>query len=614
MSEKIAASEFLERSKSDRSFYFENAIKIKPKHARHLVPLRMRPGQEKLMALVDEARAAGRPCRIVILKARQIGFSTVTDMEMFRRCHLWPHQQAVIASYDTKQSEYLFENLQRAYTALPKAIRPKKKFSTKQLIQFEDNDSRIEVVVAKKGRGFTAQTIHISELAFIEDAAEFMTGIMQTAPDEPESVVIVESTPNGIGNEFHDLWVRAKSGRTEWVALFIPWFDEPTYIRNPSFTPEDLAESQRPADLRACEIVKLHGVSLEQIAWWQHTLENKCGGDLDVMEQEYPTDDVTCFMASGSKVFERDALAHYITLAGVNPERTESPEETRTRVRSDARWHTINEPETGGLEHPSVVAERTGKLWIARYPVRRQKYIVAYDLSGGDPGSDHTPGVVLNRHTLNLDAVMDLKAPPEICALYAALVGWYYNKSLDVGEANNHGILFHHVLMDKYRYPNIYMRQTSLSSTAGKVTDKPGFWTHGENREHLFNLVRRYVRERAGIVEHEGMVMEWLQLQRDEKTKKVDHPDGGSSDYTIAFAMALAVHAGSYDGTLAPLTLEERSALDAAYDQVRERRVTGSSIADIDLSGMTIDDVDTLYARIEARSKRRARAGMGGVL
>lgn len=608
---QISVEEFRERGRRDRNFYFKNAIKIRPKKAAELVPFALRPAQQRLADVIDRERAAGRPPRIVILKARQLGFSTFAEMEVFRQCDLNPYQQALIAAHKAESAEYLFNMIDRAYENMPKALQRKKRYSTKRLIHFKDNDSRIEVQVAEEARGFTAQIVHLSELAFVAEADRLLTSILSGIPDTAESLLIVESTPNGIGNEFHNLWVRASSGRSDWVAVFVPWFDDPTYVRRPWFTEDELmTPTANEAMMRAQFLYREYSLSLEQVAFWLWTLNNTCNGDLDRMEQEYPSNDTDCFLASGRKVFERSGLKHYIETSGVDRIRDESPEERVARERTDQRSHRI-EWNASDTRNPLITLDGAGPLRIYRKPQPRHRYIVSADLSAGDPGSDPSPLVVLDQHTLNLDAVWYGRKEPDQIADIAYMLGWYYNRAKVNGEANNHGILFYHRLIDELRYPNIYYREVDERSVTGRVGDKPGVWTSGGNRESLVNLVRRYVRERAGLVEDERMVREWTMLQYDD-SDRVDHPENEYMDLTMAFAAALAVHAGGYESALTPLSFEDQKAVVEAAAEIRDRRSRGLPVEDIDTLGLAYEDVDRIDFAFRERADRRAKQGLGG--
>ena len=62
----------------DAKFYMENFLHIRAKNQR-IVKLRMKPAQQRLYDIIQGERAAGKPVRIIILKARQLGFSTVIE-------------------------------------------------------------------------------------------------------------------------------------------------------------------------------------------------------------------------------------------------------------------------------------------------------------------------------------------------------------------------------------------------------------------------------------------------------------------------------------------------------------------------------------------------------
>lgn len=610
---KVTVAQFMERSERDREYFFHKVVKIRPKKGGRLVPLVMRPAQQRLMDKIDEVRARGQRPQVVILKARQIGFSTVVAAEYFRRALVYQHRQCLIAAHKAEAAEGLFDRIRLMYDRLPKAVKPKEKASTKRALHFADQDSRLEVAIANEARSFTAQDLHISELAFYQNAATFMTSVLETCPDEPEATIVVESTPNGIGNEFHDLWVRASrpGSNSAWIPFFVPWFDEPTYVKTPWFTMEELFARSDDAALRAQEIVTLHHVSLEQIAWWLDHLENTHFGDLDSMEQEMASDPRSCFLASGRSVFDRKGLAFYMSLAGIDPNAESAPDEHAI----DARDYEL-EQNPADRKAPRLKQVHRGHWRIFRQPHPRHLYIIGGDISAGDSGSDPSPLSILNRHTLDLDAAWYGRTPPERLAHHAMDAGFWYNGAKIGGEANNQGILFNHELQ-RCEYPNIFYRRVSEKSVTEKFTTKPGFWTSGENRDYLFGLLRRYVHERAGRVEDARMVWEWAQLIFEEGTDRIDHPDGGYSDFSLSFAIALAIHMGSFQAVLAPLTLEQQEVGAAAFADLRRAQAMGltaeQALKDLEIFGMTVQDVDDLHEKLEQHQKRRARVGFTGM-
>lgn len=576
----------------DRELYFRTCLKIVPKNAKSRIPLVLKKEQRRLAEAIDNARRNGRAPRIIVLKSRRIGASTLAEAELFRECHCRPDKRALVVAHVTDSAGAIFDMSKTFYDELPDGMKPPRKYDTKKLIHFGHNDSRMQVVVAGEARGYTAQYVHISELAFIADAEKLMTAILHTAPDDPDSLIIAESTPNGIGNYFHDLWVNAVAGKNEWVPFFSPWFEDETYIRKPWFEVADL-------NAHDAKLMATHHLTIEQMAWYVYTRENKCNGDQDKMDQENASDPLSCFLASGRKVFDTDGLNHYLEVGGAVALAGELPPQVEIESSKDDK------------HAPLIRVVKRGRYRIYRPPQKRHLYVVGADLASGDPGGDYTPLVVLNRHTLDVDAVFYSKAPPEVMASHCAVLSWWYNTAIVAGEANNHGILFFDELIRRIRYPNIHYRKVNEESVSGKVSDKPGIWTSGANREALFNLPRRYVRERAGRCVDPDLLKEWSELFYDD-SDRVDHPKGGASDGTSAFAMCLYVHSGGLETTLQPLSLETQSKAVTMYRDNMVRRSMGIAEQGIDLGQLTMDEIQRIDDMAARRDKVRSRSGLGG--
>ena len=577
---------------ADRETYFSTCLRIVPKNASGLIPLTLKKEQRRLAEAIDHERRRGRPPRIVVLKSRRIGASTLSEAELFRECHLRPHKRALVVAHVADSAQTIFDMSKLFYDELPESVKPPRKYATKKLIHFDHNDSRMQVVVAGEARGYTSQYVHISELAFMEDAEKLMTAILHTAPDDPESLIIAESTPNGIGNYFHNLWVNAVAGKNDWVPFFSPWFEDETYRMKPWFEEKDL--SPHDAKLR-----DTHGLTLEQMAWYISTRENKCNGDQDKMDQENASDPISCFLASGRKVFDGEGLRHYLDTAEEATRAGEIPPQCEIEANKDDK------------RAPVIRAIQRGRYRIYRIPQRRHQYIVGADIASGDPGGDYTPLVVLNRHTLDVDTVFYAKAPPDVLAQYCAVLAWWYNDAKVAGEANNHGLLFFDELIRRIRYPHIHYRRVNEESVSGAISDKPGIWTSGANREALVNLPRRYVRERAGRCTDPDILKEFSELFYDDGNR-VDHPRGGAMDGTMALSMALYVHMGGLEATLQPLPLAESDKAVTMFHENRVRRSMGLAEQSLDLFQLTQDEIQRLDDSNRRRVESKKRSGLGG--
>ena len=74
------------------------------------------------------------------------------------------------------------------------------------------------------GRSQTIQLMHASEVGYYPHAEDHAKGILQAVPNEKGSEIIMESTANGIGNYFYNMWMAASSGQSDFQAIFVPWY------------------------------------------------------------------------------------------------------------------------------------------------------------------------------------------------------------------------------------------------------------------------------------------------------------------------------------------------------------------------------------------------------
>jgi hypothetical protein len=153
---------------------------------------------------------------------------------------------------------------------------------------FDKIDSGYLVSVATQdgaGRSSTAQLLHASEAAFWVNLQEQLAAILQTIPDGPGSEVIIESTGNMYGDEFHKLWRRAVAGESEFDAIFLPWTIDPTY--SVPVLPDGFAMT---LDEKAL------GLTPEQAAWRRNKIAQM--GDEKYFTREYPMTPDEAFLSS----------------------------------------------------------------------------------------------------------------------------------------------------------------------------------------------------------------------------------------------------------------------------------------------------------------------------
>jgi hypothetical protein len=151
-------------------------------------------------------------------------------------------------------------------------------------------------------RSFTIHYAHCSEPAFWPEAEITDLGLMQAIPDSAGTLVVKESTANGVGGLFYDQYWAAKAGKGSYLALFYPWFQNPKYVRE--LPPSEQARLMATLDDEERQLVKSFALSPKQLAWRRFAIVDKCAGDVGRFHQEYPSTDREAFLVSGRPVFD----------------------------------------------------------------------------------------------------------------------------------------------------------------------------------------------------------------------------------------------------------------------------------------------------------------------
>ena len=110
----------------DAKFYIEHFLHIRTKDQK-IVKLTMKPAQQRLYDIIQRERAAGKPVRIVILKARQLGFSTVIEALFFHDTVTRQLVETLIIAHSSDATTKLFRMNKLFFDMLPKSLRPMRK-------------------------------------------------------------------------------------------------------------------------------------------------------------------------------------------------------------------------------------------------------------------------------------------------------------------------------------------------------------------------------------------------------------------------------------------------------------------------------------------------------
>ena len=505
--------------------YIENFLKIRDKSGK-IVPLKLNPPQQRLYSTIREQWKARKPVRIIILKARQMGFSTLTEAIIFWYTVTSEQSESLIVAHQEESTGNLFRMSKRFLDELPGPLKPMTRASNGQELNFDRPSqsrsqkkglgSRIRCATAGGrgiGRSYTLSCLHLSEFAFWPgDKQETLTGLMQAVPDKAGTIVIMESTANGY-DAFKDIWDRAverqRTGEDGFIPVFFPWYEMPEYEREvpPGFrrTPEE------------AQLAEAFGLSDRQLSWRRWCIENNCNGDLNLFKQEYPATPDEAFIATGACVFDKEAVVL-----------------RREQVRKDA-WETGEfkiERAGGRIKKWEWQPDERGPIRIRKKPEAGRPYVIGGDTAG--EGSDWFVGQVLDNVTGEQVAVLRHQYGEREYAEQMYCLGWYYNEAL-VGIEINYST-YPQKKLEELGYTRFYVRDR-VDSFTGKPMDAFGFQTTAKTRPLAVDGLRDVAAHEIGLITDYETLGEMLTFVYDER-RRPQAEEGAHDDCVMALAIA----------------------------------------------------------------------------
>ncbi len=489
---------FYHKLRYDRRWYIENFLKIRDKTAQ-IVPFKFNHAQQIVMDIIDKDEKDGKPKRYIVLKARQMGLSTLFEGLCFQDTANNENKNALIIAHEEAASSNLFNMSKLYYECLPDLIRPMKKYNNGKVLSFESPEtdeklkaqnpglrSKITIATAgsgEVGRSSTLHFVHASEVAFFPDPKTTMLGLLQSVPDQPNTMVVLESTANGVGDYFHDMWQKATRGENEFTPIFLPWFIDPLYTRpfrteaeKQQFLDEISAStidiSGNRVNTYEYELMKKFDLTLEQMNWRKYTIANKCQGDEELFMQEYPSTPEEAFISSGRPKFSIKALKKYQTI-----------------TKEPTRGYLTNSKENGII----FVEDSKGYLSIWKQPEPDKFYCVGADVAEGLVQGDYSCGLVGDPETFDIVAMWHGHIDPDLFGVELIKLGRYYNDAYLGVENNNHGLTTLNTIK-KNEYWNLFFSK-SYDKIADTYTQKLGWTTSIRTKPLMIDKLSEFVRE-----------------------------------------------------------------------------------------------------------------------
>ena len=494
--------------------YIENYIKIRDKN-NNIVPLVLNEPQLKYYNVIKKMHQARKPIRIIILKARQMGFSTVTEAIIFKNVVTHHNYNAGIVAHKEDSTTNLFNMSKRMLEYLPEDIKPEqKKSNAKELVFNNDQgtglDSRIKCMTAGGkgiGRSDTFTALHLSELAFWEgDKKATMTGLLQAVPNTPDSMIIIESTANGY-EYFKEMWDRAVAGESDFYPLFIGWNELQEYSM--PYTGFDLTQEER-------ELKEKYNLTLDQLTWRRWCIQNNCSGDINQFKQEYPICPEEAFLSTGNCYFNKENIINRINTA---------PEPT-VRGKFTCYYDGIR------IRNQKFLEQEDGNIKIYEYPQKRVPYVLGGDTAG--EGSDYFTAHVINNITGKQVAVLKQQYNEIEYVKQVYCLGMFYNCAL-VGLENNFSTYPTQKLAE-LNYPNQFVRKKE-DQYNNKYEKSYGFKTTSITRPYILGLLQEIVHDNIDVIQDKETLREMLTFIVNDKGR-AEAEEGYHDDLVMALAIS----------------------------------------------------------------------------
>lgn len=565
------------RHKHDFIHWAYMCIRIKAKKGGR-VRFKLNYAQVIVFLECEALRKAGRPIDIIICKARQWGGSTFSIFYQMWLALKWKESHSfVVAAQNKTVAKSIVRMLTQAiktYPAWDLGLPDGEKLqlanvddtcyelrdSKKQRIR--DHDIYVGTIKEPDGiRGFATSGAHYSEVGVWDDTPERRPGdlirsIAGGIPVMPYTMQVMESTPKGAGNFFHETWRNAKNETSNFKAVFIPWY----YIPHDTLPIDDIKEfvtwlvegkdDEQPSG-KWKDSGKHYwwlwtlGATLEGINWYRY--KRLSFNDYALMASEAPSDDIEAFQFSGTKVFdfrEVDAMR-------------------KTCKAPIAEGELLSDAGKGkaALKNIRFHKKRQGALKIWEFPDKEaeisNRYLTVVDVGGRSAKADWSVIRVFDRFMMTMGGKPELVAQMryhtdhDLLAYDAMKIAKWYNDSLLVFESNTFetkdkerdtdGNMIEYIL-DTIAgiYTKLYARSQSAEDIEAGKPKKWGFHTNTSTKPALIANLQECIREQLYVERWEPCLDEMAMYQKNDKGQfAAPAGEGNHDDMLMSTAIGL---------------------------------------------------------------------------
>ena len=490
----IATAQQTEAFRSTSIGWQSSNLKIIDKES-NLVPLMHNVAQLRVKNTAYLQTKHDLPVMLIVLKARQEGVSTEVEADIFENINRQKNRYACLVSADDKATTKVFRMCETFQQEMPKNLRrPTVRTNAREIRYMPPHRSGILCQTAGTkvlGRGGTTQDVHATEVAFWANAKTQLLGLMQEVPEGPNTMVVLESTANGDSGAFHDeYWNAVNRLRYDphdyagYLPVFLSWQSFPEY------------QKQLPAEWKGELRINLDVLDYfkeraeiglkftpEQMYWAALKIQNRCGGDIELFKQEYPSTAREAFQTSGRMVFSTTALDLM--------EKSCRPPIATIEFYMD------------GLDVKYSTVNRRENCWsIWKWPEKLHEYVEFGDVAEGIPSDrtdsksdlDRSVAGVLDRTSFELHAVYYGRPETIEFGDQMLMAAKFYNQAWASPEMNSIG----QSVLDTFKrdgYQYIYSREKKEETVQREDSPLLGWRTTTKNRKPMISDMQQVILE-----------------------------------------------------------------------------------------------------------------------
>lgn len=570
------------RIRYDFAFWAATFVFIKRKGGGEDCLFRLTYPQRKFVERLEGMRKAGQPIRLVMLKARQWGGSTTSQLYMawLQLVHRVGLNSLIIGHQGSSSDEikdmfdrmiksyplYLLHGLADSYSPTEAKLVGVGKSGS--IFRVPQRNCKIKIGTAERPdscRGGDYNLVHLSEVAFWKETlGKKPEDIVRSACNgvlyQPYTMIVYESTANGVGNFFHREYVDARDNpHSQFKAMFVPWYD----IEQDTLPIEDVrafaewlyenrnnanAASNREESGRYLWWLWKRGATLEGINWY--IMERAKFTSHGEMAAECPSDDIEAFVNTGAAVFDKY--------------RVDSFRKACRPPRHVGDIYGDGDEGEAALQGLRFSEDSQGLLWVWALPDPQDpretvtdRYLTVVDVGGRSAKSDWSVIVTFDRF-----GMMDGDKPVVVAQWYghtdidllawkAAQIAAFYDNSLLVIESNTiethdkyhdvDGDQSAYILLQiKDVYPNLYAREQSEEDIREHQPVKYGFHTNRLTKPVIISNLVKVVR-RGLYIERDQRCLNEMLVYEKKQNGAYGAVDGEHDDLLMTRAIGLHI-------------------------------------------------------------------------